>query len=76
MKNESLLVVAKKYNDYSAESMINSANNISSKDKETVKEVIEHDGKNEYNINVTAGASSEEIAKQLVDAIKNIQNNR
>ena len=56
--------------------MINSANNISSKDKETVKEVIEHDGKNEYNINVTAGASSEEIAKQLVDAIKNIQNNR
>ena len=68
--------VAKKYDDYSAESMINSANNISSKDKETVKEIIEHDGKNEYNINVTAGASSEEIAKQLVDAIRNIQNNR
>ena len=68
--------VVKKYDDYSAESMINSANNISSKDKETVKEIIEHDGKNEYNINVTAGASSEEIAKQLVDAIKNIQNNR
>ena len=68
--------VVKKYDDYSAESMINSANNISSKDKETVKEIIEHDGKNEYNINVTAGASSEEIAKQLVNAIKNIQNNR
>ena len=66
----------RKYNGYTAEAIINSANNIAPKDKETVKEIIEHDGKNEYNINVTAGASSEEIAKQLVDAIKNIQNNR
>ena len=66
----------RKYNGYTAEAIINSANNIAPKDKETVKEIIEHDGKNEYNINVTAGASSEEIAKQLVDAIRNIQNNR
>ena len=66
----------RKFNGYTAEAIINNANNISSKDKETVKEIIEHDGKNEYNINVTAGASSEEIAKQLVDAIRNIQNNR
>ena len=68
--------VAKKYNDYSAESMINSANNISSKDKETVKEMIEHDSVNNYEINVTAGASGEDIARQLVQAIKNTQNNR
>ena len=56
--------------------MIDNAKNISQKDKETVKETIEHDGKTEYNINITAGASGEEIARQLVQAIKNIQNNR
>ena len=66
----------RKYNDYSAEAMIDNAKNISQKDKETVKETIEHDGKTEYNINVTAGANSEDIARQLVQAIKNTQKNR
>lgn len=66
----------RKYNDYSAEAMIDNAKNISQKDKETVKETIEHDGKTEYNINVTAGANSEDIARQLVQAIRNTQNNR
>ena len=66
----------RKYNDYTAEAIIDKANNMSSKDKETVKEMIEHDSVNNYEINVTAGASGEDIARQLVQAIKNIQNNR
>ena len=66
----------RKFNDYSAEAMIDKAKNISQKDKETVKETIEHDGKTEYNINVTAGANSEDIARQLVQAIRNTQKNR
>ena len=66
----------RKYNDYTAEAIIEKAKNISSKDKETVKEMIEHDSVNNYEINVTAGASGEDIARQLVQAIKNIQNNR
>ena len=65
-----------KYNDYTAEAIIDKSENISSKDKETVKEMIEHDSVNNYEINVTAGASGEDIARQLVQAIKNIQNNR
>ena len=66
----------RKYNDYTAEAIIDKSENISSKDKETVKEMIEHDSVNNYEINVTAGASGEDIARQLVQAIKNIQNNR
>ena len=66
----------RKYNDYTAEAIIDKAKNMSSKDKETVKEMIEHDSVNNYEINVTAGASGEDIARQLVQAIKNIQNNR
>ena len=66
----------RKYNDYTAEAIIEKAKNMSSKDKETVKEMIEHDSVNNYEINVTAGASGEDIARQLVQAIKNIQNNR
>ena len=66
----------RKYNDYTAEAIIEKAKDISSKDKETVKEMIEHDSVNNYEINVTAGASGEDIARQLVQAIKNIQNNR
>ena len=72
----SFLQTIEEYNDYTAEAIIDRAKNISSKDKETVKETIEHDGKTEYNINVTAGASGEDIARQLVQAIKNTQNNR
>ena len=66
----------RKYNDYTAEAIIEKAKNIKKKDKETVKEMIEHDSVNNYEINVTAGASGEDIARQLVQAIKNIQNNR
>ena len=68
--------VAKKYNDYSAEHLINGANNISLKEKETVKEIIEKDGINNYTITVNGNTSDSELVRKLIDEIERIQKNR
>ena len=68
--------VAKKYNDYSAEYLINGANNISLKEKETVKEIIEKDGINNYTITVNGNTSDSELVRKLIDEIERIQKNR
>ena len=68
--------VVKKYNDYSAEYLINGANNISLKEKETVKEIIEKDGINNYTITVNGNTSDSELVRKLIDEIERIQKNR
>ena len=68
--------VVKKYNDYSAEHLINGANNISLKEKETVKEIIEKDGINNYTITVNGNTSDSELVRKLIDEIERIQKNR
>ena len=68
--------VARKYNDYSAEYLINGANNISLKEKETVKEIIEKDGINNYTITVNGNTSDSELVRKLIDEIERIQKNR
>ena len=72
--NESQVV--RKYNDYSAEHLINGANNISLKEKETVKETIEKDGINNYTITVNGNTSDSELVRKLIDEIERIQKNR
>ena len=72
--NESQVV--RKYNDYSAEYLINGANNISLKEKETVKETIEKDGINNYTITVNGNTSDSELVRKLIDEIERIQKNR
>ena len=68
--------VARKYNDYSAEYLINGANNISLKEKETVKEIIEKDGINNYTITINGNTSDSELVRKLIDEIERIQKNR
>ena len=68
--------VVKKYNDYSAEYLINGANNISLKEKETVKEIIEKDGINNYTITINGNTSDSELVRKLIDEIERIQKNR
>ena len=72
--NESQVV--RKYNDYSAEHLINGANNISLKEKETVKETIEKDGINNYTININGNESDSELVRKLIDEIERLQKNR
>ena len=72
--NESQVV--RKYNDYSAEHLINGANNISLKEKETVKETIEKDGINNYTITVNGNTSDSELVRKLIDEIERLQKNR
>ena len=66
---------AKNFDDYSAKSIIEKSN-ISDKEKETVKETIEHDNINKYEIHIEGGESDDDIARKLVQAIENAQSNR
>ena len=66
----------KTYSDADVESLINANKNITSKQKETVKETIEKDGINNYTININGNASDNEIVRKLIDEIERLQKNR
>ena len=66
----------KTYSDADVESLINANKNITTKQKETVKETIEKDGVNNYTITVNGNASDSEIVRKLIDEIERIQKNR
>ena len=66
----------KTYSDADVESLINANKNITTKQKETVKETIEKDGINNYTININGNASDNEIIRKLIDEIERLQKNR
>ena len=66
----------KTYSDADVESLINANKNITTKQKETVKETIEKDGINNYTITVNGNANDSEIVRKLIDEIERIQKNR
>ena len=66
----------KTFSDVDVESLINANKNITTKQKETVKETIEKDGINNYTININGNASDNEIVRKLIYEIERIQKNR
>ena len=66
----------KTYSDADVESLINANKNITTKQKETVKETIEKDGINNYTITVNGNTSDNEIIRKIIDEIERIQKNR
>ena len=66
----------KTYSDADVESLINANKNITTKQKETVKETIEKDGINNYTININGNESDSELIRKLIDEIERIQKNR
>ena len=66
----------KTYSDADVESLINANKNITTKQKETVKETIEKDGVNNYTININGNESDSELVRKLIDEIERIQKNR
>ena len=66
----------KTYSDADVMSLIDANKNITTKQKETVKETIEKDGINNYTINVNGNASDSEIIRKIIDEIERIQKNR
>ena len=66
----------KTYSDADIESLINANKNITTKQKETVKETIEKDGINNYTININGNESDSELIRKLIDEIERIQKNR
>ena len=66
----------KTYSDADVESLINANKNITTKEKETVKETIEKDGINNYTITVNGNTSDSEIVRKLIDEIERLQKNR
>ena len=67
---------AKTYSDADVESLINANKNITTKQKETVKETIEKDGVNNYTININGNESDSELVRKLIDEIERLQKNR
>ena len=65
----------KTYTDYTAEQIINRSG-LSIEKKESVKEKIEHDNINKYEIHIEGGENYDELANKLVQAIENAQANR
>ena len=66
----------KTYSDADVESLINANKNITTKQKETVKETIEKDGVNNYTININGNESDSELVRKLIDEIERLQKNR
>ena len=66
----------KTFSDADVESLINANKNITTKQKETVKETIEKDGINNYTININGNESDSELVRKLIDEIERIQKNR
>ena len=66
----------KTYSDADVMSLIDANKNITTKQKETVKETIEKDGINNYTININGNASDNEIVRKLIDEIERLQKNR
>ena len=66
----------KTYSDADVESLINANKNITTKQKETVKETIEKDGINNYTININGNESDSELVRKLIDEIERLQKNR
>ena len=66
----------KTYSDADVESLINANKNITTKQKETVKETIEKDGITNYTININGNESDSELIRKLIDEIERIQKNR
>ena len=64
------------YSDADIESLINANKNITTKQKETVKETIEKDGINNYTININGNESDNELIRKLIDEIERLQKNR
>ena len=57
-------------------SLIDANKNITTKQKETVKETIEKDGINNYTININGNESDSELVRKLIDEIERLQKNR
>ena len=66
----------KTYSDADVMSLIDANKNITTKQKETVKETIEKDGINNYTININGNESDNELVRKLIDEIERIQKNR
>lgn len=66
----------KTYSDADVMSLIDANKNITTKQKETVKETIEKDGINNYTININGNESDNELIRKLIDEIERIQKNR
>ena len=66
----------KTYSDADVMSLIDANKNITTKQKETVKETIEKDGVNNYTITINGNTSDSEIVRKLIDEIERIQKNR
>ena len=66
----------KTFSDADVESLINANKNITTKQKETVKETIEKDGINNYTITINGNTSDSELVRKLIDEIERIQKNR
>lgn len=67
---------AKTYSDADVKALINADKNITTKEKETVKETIEKDGINNYTIMVNGNTSDSELVRKLIDEIERLQKNR
>ena len=66
----------KTYSDADVMSLIDANKNITTKQKETVKETIEKDGVNNYTININGNESDNELIRKLIDEIERLQKNR
>lgn len=66
----------KTFNDYTVNQMLEKDKTISAKEKETVKEIIEKDGVNQYTININGNMSDTDILNKLIAEIERIQKDR